>query len=179
MRPRDTERLTFRSWQVEDEALANGLWGDPRVTEFIDARAQLDVGAVRQRLRLELERESEHGIQYWPIFLRETGEHVGCCGLRPYDLLRQRLEFGCLLRVDHWGKQFATEAGRSVVVHAFDALHVAALFAGHHPRNLGSRRMLEKLGFRYTHDELYEPTGLQHPSYLLARPEYQANYQTG
>ena len=27
---------------------------------------------------------------------------------------------------------------------------------------------LRKLGFRYTHDELYPPTGLRHPSYLLA-----------
>ncbi len=27
------------------------------------------------------------------------------------------------------------------------------------------------LGFRYTHDELYPPTGLLHPSYLLKRSE--------
>ncbi len=26
---------------------------------------------------------------------------------------------------------------------------------------------VEKLGFRYSHDELYEPTGLMHCSYLL------------
>ena len=29
--------------------------------------------------------------------------------------------------------------------------------------------MLHRLGFRYTHDELYPPTGLNHPSYLLKR----------
>jgi hypothetical protein len=27
--------------------------------------------------------------------------------------------------------------------------------------------VLEKLGFRHTHDELYPPTGAEHPSYRL------------
>jgi RimJ/RimL family protein N-acetyltransferase len=46
-------------------------------------------------------------------------------------------------------------------------LAASALFAGHHPANRSSRDLLLKLGFRYTHDEYYAPTGLQHPSYLL------------
>jgi RimJ/RimL family protein N-acetyltransferase len=43
------------------------------------------------------------------------------------------------------------------------------VFAGHNPANTASRGLLARLGFRYTHDELYAPTGLRHPSYLLER----------
>jgi [ribosomal protein S5]-alanine N-acetyltransferase len=57
-----------------------------------------------------------------------------------------------------------------VIEHAFKTLAASALFAGHNPNNHASRRLLEKLGFQYTHDELYRPTGLHHPSYLL-RPD--------
>jgi hypothetical protein len=39
-----------------------------------------------------------------------------------------------------------------------------------HP-NETLRVLLEKLGFRYTHDEYYPPTGLRHPSYLLKAEE--------
>jgi hypothetical protein len=46
---------------------------------------------------------------------------------------------------------------------------IEALFAGHNPNNEKSGMLLGKLGFEYTHDEFYEPTGLQHPSYLLKR----------
>jgi ribosomal-protein-alanine N-acetyltransferase len=168
--PANTARLTFRSWRAEDEALALGLWGDPRVTALIDARGKLGADEVRRRLEVEIQRELEHGIQYWPIFLRDTGEHVGCCGLRPYDPARRILELGFHMRGDHWGKGLATEAARSVIAHAFSRLGVSALFAGHHPGNAASRRTLEKLGFHYTHDEPYAPTGLNHPSYLLTRP---------
>jgi hypothetical protein len=38
------------------------------------------------------------------------------------------------------------------------------------PGNVASRRLLERLGFVYTHEEFYAPTGLEHPSYLFARP---------
>lgn len=67
------------------------------------------------------------------------------------------------------GTQFRKWAAQSVILYAFNVLEATALFAGHHPQNTASARMLEKLGFRYTHDELYAPTGLYHPSYLLSR----------
>jgi RimJ/RimL family protein N-acetyltransferase len=167
MRPDDTERLAFRSWSESDFDLALGLWGDPRVTALV-SKVPFDDAMVRDRLRTEIDREREHGFQYWPIFAR--GEHVGCCGLKPKDLDANVLEIGFQLRHDAWGRGFATEASRSVVRHAFDRLGAARLFAGHHPHNHASRRTLEKLGFRFSHDELYPPTGLMHPGYYLDRP---------
>jgi [ribosomal protein S5]-alanine N-acetyltransferase len=166
--PAATARLVFRTWRLEDFELARALWGDPRVTSLI-ARGPLDDEAVKKRLDDELGFRTAHGVQYWPIFLRATGEHVGCCGLRPRDPEKRIFELGFHVRADHWGKGLATEAARAVIAYAFDVLDASALFAGHHPENVASRRTLERLGFRHTHDELYPPTGLQHPSYLLAR----------
>ena len=111
--------------------------------------------------------EPEHGIQYWPVFLLATGEHVGCCGLRARDPDRRVYELGVHIRREWWRRGLAEEAARAVIRHAFDALGAAALFAGHNPRNRASKHLLEKLGFRYTHDEPYAATGLLHPSYLL------------
>ncbi len=54
-----------------------------------------------------------------------------------------------------------------MVGYAFGTLGASALFAGHNPANEASRRLLIKLGFPYTHDEFYAPTGMDHPSYLL------------
>jgi RimJ/RimL family protein N-acetyltransferase len=66
----------------------------------------------------------------------------------------------------------AQEAGRAVIAFAFENLGAEALFAGHHPANSASRRVLAKLGFQFTHDEFYPPTGLMHRSYLLTRRDY-------
>ena len=165
--PRATSRLVFRRWRLDDVELALDLWGDSRVTARI-MRQPLDRDAVAERLAREIEQERRSGMQYWPIFLQD-GEHVGCAGLRPHTPEQGVLELGFQLRHAHWGKGLASEAAASVIEHAFESLGAAALFAGHHPENISSRRVLEKLGFVWTHDELYPPTGLVHPSYSLHR----------
>jgi RimJ/RimL family protein N-acetyltransferase len=168
-----TERLGFRLWSEDDFDLALGLWGDPKVTNLIDARGKLSEGQVRERLSQEISTSRSHDVQYWPIFLLENDEHVGCCGLRPYDEPRGIMELGFHIGSQHWGHGYAMEAARAMVAYAFERLGVTGLFAGHNPRNRASRHILEKLGFRYTHHERYEPTGLEHPCYLLMPEEYQ------
>ena len=167
-----TKRLGFRVWSEDDFDLALGLWGDSEVTKLIDARGKLSEGQVRERLSQEISTAGSHGVQYWPVFLLENDEHVGCCGLRPYDESRRIMEIGFHIGSQHWGRGYATEAARAVMVYAFERLEVIGLFAGHNPKNEASRHILERLGFRYTHDELYEPTGLEHPCYLLMAEEY-------
>jgi RimJ/RimL family protein N-acetyltransferase len=57
---------------------------------------------AHDRLRIECERDRSLGFQYWPIFLGETGESVGCAGLRPWSMDPQTIEVGVnLMRSDH------------------------------------------------------------------------------
>jgi RimJ/RimL family protein N-acetyltransferase len=167
-----TERLGFRRWSDDDFDLALGLWGDFKVTERFDGRGPLSREHVNARLLQEITTQSEHGVQYWPIFLLESGEHIGCAGLRPYHVSKNILEIGFHIRSNHWRRGYASEAARAVMDHAFRSLNVTGLFAGHHPKNHVSKKLLGKLGFNYTHDEFYEPTGLEHPSYLIKKEEY-------
>jgi ribosomal-protein-alanine N-acetyltransferase len=61
--------------------------------------------------------------------------------------------------------------------YAFNILYMNGLFAGHHPQNEISKLVLQKLAFRYTHDENYAPIGLRHPSYILTAEEYRRQTQ--
>lgn len=70
-------------------------------------------------------------------------------------------------------------AARAVIRYGFDVLKSEGLFAGHNPANEPSRRLLMKLGFRYTHEQYYAPTGLKHLSYLLTAEEYACGKENG
>ena len=168
-----SDRLGFRTWRSDDLELAAALWGDPDVTRFIAAQPP-SRAEIEERLAREIATQAEHGLQYWPIFLREDGSHVGCCGLRPYRTDPPVLELGVHIRPGFWRRGFAREAARAVIDHAFRERASSALFAGHNPNNAASRELLASLGFAYTHDELYPPTGLMHPSYRLARESWSA-----
>ena len=167
-----TSRIGFRLWTEEDLHLAIGLWGDANVTQFFDARGKLSQAQVNERLLREISTQKLHGFQYWPMFLLKDGRHLGCCGLRPYDESKNVLEIGFHICYRHWGQGYALEAARAVVTYAFVTIKASGLFAGHNPKNERSRHLLAKLGFRYTHDEFYTPTGLNHPSYTLTANDY-------
>jgi RimJ/RimL family protein N-acetyltransferase len=163
-----TKRIGFRHWAPADLPLALALWTNPEVTQFLGG--PFDAHQVEERLRREIALQESLGVQYWPIFFRATGEHLGCAGLRPYNQVRNMYELGFHLLPPWWNKGLAQEAARAVIGYAFSTVGASSLFAGHHPENVASRRVLEKLGFCYTHDEIYPPTGLLNPSYLLDRP---------
>lgn len=107
-------------------------------------------------------------MQYWPVFLLTSGELVGCCGLRPHD---DAFELGVHLRPAFWGQGYAAEAAGAVIRYAFEVIGADRIFAGHHPQNEASRKLLSRLGFVSIGDEFYAPTGLHHPSYELRRGE--------
>ncbi|MEO8669827.1 MAG: GNAT family N-acetyltransferase [Tahibacter sp.] len=158
-------RLGFRQWRPTDLDLAISLWADANVTHLIGG--PFAETAIRQRLDEEMRMQRERGVQYWPLFLLESGEFAGCCGLRHADAREPAYELGFHLHRQQWGKGLASEAAARVIAHAKESLSLAAIFAGHHPENGGSRRILAQLGFIGTGDEYYAPTGLRHPSYRL------------
>lgn len=174
-----TKRLGFRKWHEDDFDIANGIWGDFEVTKLIDTRGALSKEQVQEKLKIEIERNKEYGVQYWPIFLLETGENVGCCGLRPREISGGSYEIGFHVCQQHWRHGYAFEAAQAVIHYAFTTLKASSLFAGHNPNNEGSRQLLTKLGFRFTHDEFYMPTGLNHLSYEFTKENYVKLYSTG
>jgi len=77
-----SQRLGFRHWAAQDYPLAAALWCDPEVMRHMGGPYNQD--RVYQRLSLEIGFQEKFGFQYWPIFSLDTGEHVGCAGLRPF-----------------------------------------------------------------------------------------------
>jgi RimJ/RimL family protein N-acetyltransferase len=164
MTPAATTRLAFRAWRPDDLALAEALFGDPRVTALVGG--PFDRAEIAARLATELANDATHGYCYW--VLQSGASFVGCCGLKPREPGTH--ELGFYIGPAYWRGGYAVEASRAVIAHAFETLDANALFAGHHPENHGSRAVLARLGFTYAFDELYPPTGLQHPGYLLRNP---------
>lgn len=148
------------------------LWGDPEVTALMGGPFQPE--AVHARLAQEIQRKQEHGFQYWPIFLLDGDRHVGCAGLQSYGNEERVYELGYHLRRVFWGQGLAKEAARAVIDYAFGVLGAEALFAGHHPLNEASRKVLLSLGFTSTGEELYPPSGMVEPTYRLRKLQNQA-----
>ena len=163
-----TGRLFLRPWEENDFKLARRLWGDADVMSFLGG--PLSDEKILEKMRAEIVCQEKHGVQYWPIFEKDTDDFVGCCGLRPWAYSPpEGHEIGFHLVKAKWGKGYASEVAQGVVKHAFEKLRYPMLRAGHHPEHVNSRKILLQLGFEFVDTVFYKPTGLMHPTYKLKR----------
>jgi len=160
-------RLGFRWWSKDDLPLARTLWGDLEVTKFLGGPFPEE--EIQRRLQAELHRAAAHNFQYWPIHVLVDHEFVGCCGLRPYQREQGIPELGFHLLPKFWGRGLAPEAATAVIEFAFRSFDAKALSAGHHPDNENSKKVLTRLGFRFTHAEFFPALGIDIPYYQLSR----------
>jgi len=113
-------RLGFRAWSMDDVPLALTLWGNPEVTRTFGG--PFSEAQIHERLAREIANQLAYKLQYWPVFLLDSDEFAGCCGLRPYKQGKQIFELGFHFCPQFWGKGLATESAQTVITYAFGPL---------------------------------------------------------
>jgi putative acetyltransferase len=94
--------------------------------------------------------------EVWGIEYKENHRLIGTIGLhvRNFDnALANRKEIGYVLDDAYWGLGLMTEAVKEVLNYAFLDQELTEVVVGHAITNDRSRRVIEKCGFIYTHDE--------------------------
>ncbi len=166
MIPPSSARLTFQSWTDKDTALAEALWCDSEVTHYFGGAMTRE--QAKNRLDMERGRENSLGMQYWPMFLRDTGEFVGCAGLRPWQMDPMTIEVGVHLMRSAWGLRLGEEALRAVLTYGFDTLGLSTIVAGHGIGHDNSQKLLERVGFGYTHNIMWGPKAIEVRMYAIS-----------
>ena len=147
--PLTTPRLILREFREADLADIHRYGSDPKVSRFMtwgpntedETRAFLDRMLAQQSIwpRPEVSMAAE---------IIATGRVMGALSLRMLDPQNRTAEFGYSLGREHWGQGYATEAAGALIRHAFQVLGLRRVVANCDVRNIGSWRVMEKLGMR-------------------------------
>lgn len=177
-----TARLLLRRWRAADRAPFAALNADPVVMEHLPAALSRDESdAFAERIERHF---AERGFGLWAVEPVGEAPFAGYVGLSvprfqpPFAHRAEPLvEIAWRLDARHWHRGFATEAARACVAFAFEHLGLDELVSFTVPRNLRSRRVMERLGMRadpaddFEHPLLPEGHPLRrHVLYRLARP---------
>ena len=107
-----------------------------------------DVAEAEALLR-DIQRHAEAETLFqWGIARRDDELVIGTCTLFRIERQHRRGELGYIVRRDLWGRGLANEALTAIVNHAFGPLGLHRLEADIDPRNAGSIRSVERLGFK-------------------------------
>lgn len=144
-----TPRLLLREFSADDAPAVAAYHRDPRFQRFYPERlhAEREAHALVERF-LAWQREEPRCRYQLAVALADPGEPIGSVGLRSAAAGARVADLGFELAPDHWGRGYATEAARALLEHGFGALGLHRVHAHCIADNLGSRRVLERLGMR-------------------------------
>lgn len=141
-----TERLAMRPYEPGDlHALHGVLYSDARAMALLGGPR--DIAGTRFALERSMNQQALTGFSFWPVFERSSGLLIGEAGLFPLAPDGPDVALGYAFGSAWWGRGYATEAARGVIAEAFGVIGLDHLVAITREANLGSRHVLQKLGF--------------------------------
>jgi RimJ/RimL family protein N-acetyltransferase len=143
-----TPRLTLREFAEGDAEAIQVYAGDLEVTRFTSwgPNTPETTDAVLSGW-LQEQKTSPRTEYTLAIVRQEDGVLIGGAGFGMTDWNRGTANFGYVLRRSAWGQGYATEAGRALSDWALGELGLRRLVAHCEPDNIGSKHVLEKIGF--------------------------------
>ncbi len=139
-----TKRLILRPWEEGD---AEDLYKYARNPEIGPPAGWQPHKSVLESL--EIIKTVLSGREAYAICLKDDGKAIGAIELMFNRKTEAECELGYWLAKPFWGRGLVPEAGFEMLRRAFEDLGVNKIWCGYYDGNTKSKRVQEKLGFKY------------------------------
>ena len=145
--PLETKRLILREFVSGDFDAVQTYASDPEVCRFMSwgPNSESETRAFLSRMIEAQASEPRKGYDI-AVALQKSERIIGTCGLTIGSIEHRRAELGYCFNREYWNQGYATEAARAMIDFGFRRLCSHRIYAYCDPDNLGSVRVLEKLG---------------------------------
>jgi ribosomal-protein-alanine N-acetyltransferase len=144
-----TPRLSLREFTVDDDLDFYELSTDPVVVRYV-AYGPWTLEEIHQNIAFYTEQQSASPrLSYLlAITLRPENEFIGWCELDVNSPKHREAEISYTLKRQYWGRGYMTEAVQAILEFGFTTLKLHRIFASCHPDNIGSERVMQKIGMQ-------------------------------
>ncbi|WP_181995512.1 GNAT family N-acetyltransferase [Clostridium sp. AM58-1XD] len=145
----ETERLILRRHEPGDGQILHMRFGrDKEMYEYSGWNPYKTEEMAQETIRHFIDNYSNPCFYGWAI--QFEGQLVGTIGAYDYKQNEDRIEVGISIVRGSWGKGFASEALRRVIVYLTEEEGISVVTAWCAEENIGSRRAMEKAGMVQT-----------------------------
>jgi ribosomal-protein-alanine N-acetyltransferase len=143
----ETERCILREITLEDTPDCFAYMSEDAVTKYLPWDTAETLEDAQTRMQRNIGMFYEKTGYTWGIVNKENNKMMGMCLLFHLNTEHHRAELGYALGSSWWRQGFAFEVTTRVVDFAFTDMDFHSLEAHIDPENVGSAKLLEKLGF--------------------------------
>lgn len=145
----ETKRLYLRPVTIEDAEDMYAYSSDETVTRFVTYDTYTSMQDAYDSINhFFLNRDPSIQHQALAIVDKKTHKMIGTCDASKI-FQTDMVEVGYVLHRDYWNKGIMSEAMRAYCLWLFEEKNIRRLELTHDPRNIGSKKVAQKLGFVY------------------------------
>ncbi len=148
-----TERLSVRQLREADASEMAIVYGDRDAMRYVDDGDILTLEECEAWVAKSHQNYTVYGYGMSAIELIDTGDVIGFIGgVHPNGQIECEIKYA--FKRACWGGGYATEAVRGMVIYLRETFQINYMIATIDPANGASRRVLEKSGFIFGHNQL-------------------------
>jgi [ribosomal protein S5]-alanine N-acetyltransferase len=140
-------RIRIRAYRAADAEDVYRLYADKDATRFGYSPKMDSLDDASALITECISLAQDRTLFHFGVALRESDRIIGHATIFQWIREHRRAEVGYSIQKVEWGKGLATEAVSALLQFAFEAMDLRRIEADVDPRNIGSLRVLEKLGF--------------------------------
>ena len=146
----ETDRLILRELNSSDAEDFYRLNINPNVIKYTGNSAFQSVEEAKEFLE-NYNDYKLNGYGRWAVITKEKNEFIGWCGLK-FGEMENETDIGFRFFEEVWNKGYATESAKACLNYGFEKLKLKRIIGRAMKENMGSIRVLEKIGLEYEQD---------------------------
>lgn len=140
-----TKRCYLRDYEEADREGFVRINTDPIARQYLDG--PMSLSDAHQLFEASVsETDPAQGIRL-AIFDRKSNEYLGHLFFVPWDEQKDEMEWGILLKPEHWRRGLASEVGEAAIAECFHRFGLQRMYGTADTAHTASAKLLENLGF--------------------------------
>lgn len=145
----ETGRIILRPMRMDDADDIFAYASDPEVAKHVVWDTHASIEDSKSFLGSVLEQYNNGMVSSWGIEERASGKLIGTCGFVYWNITHARAEIGYALGRAYWGRGYMTEAAGQITAFGFESMKLNRLEARCEVANVGSAKVMQKIGMSY------------------------------
>lgn len=169
----ETETLILREFIMDDYKEVYEFGSNDEVQKFTGDKLIGSLDEAKDLIKnVWFEDYNKYGYGRWATIYKLDQKLIGFAGLKYLSEFNET-DIGFRFLPSYWGKGIATEASKEIIKYGFEKLQINRIIGIAMPENIGSCRVLEKIGLTLYKRAEYDEGGKVCNWYKIDNPIYQ------
>jgi RimJ/RimL family protein N-acetyltransferase len=152
----ETERIILREFTLDDIDAVFEFGSNKIVNEYTgDVSLKNKAEAKNIIENINFKDYKKYGYGRWAVVFKETNKVIGFAGLKLLPEFNET-DIGFRFLPEYWNKGIATEVSKEIINYGFKNLKLKRIIGIADPKNIGSCKVLEKIGMTFYKSDFYD-----------------------